>query len=54
MPFLADEGRPVRLAVGLLAAAVLVARSPSSAIAIVSELRFETVHAPDDGGHRRG
>lgn len=39
VPFLAGEARPVRLAVGLLAAAVLVARSPSSAIAIVNELR---------------
>lgn len=39
VPFLAGEGRAVRLAVALLAAAVLVARSPSSAIAIVNELR---------------
>ena len=39
LPFLAEMSPPGRLAVALMAAAILVARSPSSAIAIVSELR---------------
>ncbi len=39
IPFIAGLGSPGRLAVALLAGSVLVARSPSSAIAVVNELR---------------
>ena len=39
IPFMADLPATGRLAVALLAGAILVARSPSSAIAIVNELR---------------
>ncbi|MDX1500859.1 MAG: cation:proton antiporter [Thermoanaerobaculia bacterium] len=39
IPFLAGLGPEVRLAAALLAGAVLVARSPSSAIAVINELR---------------
>ncbi len=39
IPFVAGLGSAGRLAVALLAASVLVARSPSSAIAVVNELR---------------
>lgn len=39
IPFLTDFGPSGRLAVALLAGSVLVARSPSSAIAVVNELR---------------
>ena len=39
IPFLADMSLRARFAVGMLAGAILVARSPSSAIAIVNELR---------------
>jgi Trk K+ transport system NAD-binding subunit/Kef-type K+ transport system membrane component KefB len=39
IPFMADMDSTARLAVAMLAGAILVARSPSSAIAIVNELR---------------
>lgn len=39
LPFLAELGIPGRIAASLLAGSILVARSPSSAIAIVNELR---------------
>ncbi len=39
IPFMANMGEAARLGVALLAGAILVARSPSSAIAIVKELR---------------
>ena len=39
IPFMADLPMPASIAVALLAGAILVARSPSSAIAIVNELR---------------
>lgn len=39
MPFTADMPLPARIGVSLLAGAIFVARSPSSAIAIVNELR---------------
>jgi len=39
IPFMRDLPAPGRLAVAILAGAILVARSPSSAIAIVNELR---------------
>ena len=39
IPFMADLSPTGRLAVALLAAAILIARSPSSAIAIVNEMR---------------
>lgn len=39
IPFLADLGTASQVAVALLAAAVLIARSPSSAIAVVNELK---------------
>ncbi len=39
IPFMAGMSLPVRVAVAVLAGAILVARSPSSAIAIVKELR---------------
>lgn len=39
IPFMADMSPAARLGVALLAGAILVARSPSSAIAIVKELR---------------
>ena len=39
VPFLADQSGSARFAVAILGGAILVARSPSSAIAIVNELR---------------
>ncbi len=39
VPFMAEFNRNTRLAISLLAGAILVARSPSSAIAVVNELR---------------
>lgn len=39
LPFLAELGMPGRIAASILAGSILVARSPSSAIAIVNELR---------------
>jgi len=39
IPFMATLPAPARLAIALMAAAILVARSPSSAIAIINELR---------------
>ena len=39
LPVMKDLGVPVRLAIALLTGVILVARSPSSAIAIVNELR---------------
>ena len=39
IPFMREMPGPVRLAVALLAGAVMVARSPSSAIAVVNEMR---------------
>jgi Trk K+ transport system NAD-binding subunit/Kef-type K+ transport system membrane component KefB len=39
LPVMKDLGVPVRLAISLLTGVILVARSPSSAIAIVNELR---------------
>lgn len=39
VPFMRDMGPSSRLAVALLAGSVLIARSPSSAIAVVNELR---------------
>ena len=43
VPFMADMTPPARLAVCLLTGAILVARSPSSAIAIINELRAKGV-----------
>jgi len=39
IPFMATLPTPARLAIALMGAAILVARSPSSAIAIINELR---------------
>jgi Trk K+ transport system NAD-binding subunit/Kef-type K+ transport system membrane component KefB len=39
IPFMAELPTPARLAIALMGAAILVARSPSSAIAIINELR---------------
>ncbi|MBN1113766.1 MAG: cation:proton antiporter [Oligoflexia bacterium] len=39
IPFLKDSGTNVKISASLLAAAILVARSPSSAIAVIKELR---------------
>lgn len=39
LPFMRDMPAPARLAVAILAGSVMVARSPSSAIAVVNELR---------------
>jgi Trk K+ transport system NAD-binding subunit/Kef-type K+ transport system membrane component KefB len=39
IPFMATLPAPARLAIALMGAAILVARSPSSAIAIINELR---------------
>ena len=39
IPFMATLPPPARLAIALIAAAILVARSPSSAIAVINELR---------------
>ncbi|GAX61941.1 K+ transport systems, NAD-binding component [Candidatus Scalindua japonica] len=39
IPFMSDMPNPSRLAIALLAGAILVARSPASAIAIIKEMR---------------
>ena len=39
IPFMATLPAPARLAIALMAAAIMVARSPSSAIAVINELR---------------